>query len=89
GQALITMPIMIPLADLVGTTRQTAILAFQIGDGLSNIIFPTSGYFVATLAAAKVSYGKWVKFIFPLLIAWFTIGCFYLVIAHAINWGPF
>jgi uncharacterized ion transporter superfamily protein YfcC len=89
GQALITMPIMIPLADIVGTTRQTAILAFQIGDGLSNIIFPTSGYFMATIAAAGISYGKWAKFIFPLLIVWFLIGCVFLLIAHSINWGPF
>ncbi|MFC0561477.1 YfcC family protein [Halalkalibacter alkalisediminis] len=89
GQALITMPIMIPLADIVGTTRQTAILAFQIGDGLSNIIFPTSGYFMATIAAAGISYAKWAKFIFPLLIVWFLIGCVFLLIAHAIAWGPF
>ncbi|MCL7748467.1 YfcC family protein [Halalkalibacter alkaliphilus] len=89
GQALITMPIMIPLADIVGTTRQTAILAFQIGDGLSNIIFPTSGYFMATIAAAGISYGKWAKFIFPLLIVWFFIGCAFLLVAHAMTWGPF
>lgn len=48
------MPIMAPLADLVGVTRQVAILAFQLGDGLSNIIFPTSGYFMAVLALARI-----------------------------------
>lgn len=89
GQAMITMPIMIPLADLVGTTRQTAILAFQMGDGISNILFPTSGYFMATIAIAGISWWKWTKFIFPLLIAWTLIGCVYLLIAHAISWGPF
>ncbi|WP_018924040.1 YfcC family protein [Salsuginibacillus kocurii] len=89
GQAMITMPIMIPLADIVGTTRQTAILAFQLGDGISNILFPTSGYFIATLAAAGISWWKWTKFIFPLLIAWTLIGCVYLMIAHFIGWGPF
>ncbi|MFC4737904.1 YfcC family protein [Bacillus daqingensis] len=89
GQALITMPIMIPLADLVGTTRQTAILAFQLGDGISNILFPTSGYFMATIAAAGISWWRWTKFIFPLLIAWTIIGSVYLLIAHSIGWGPF
>ena len=89
GQAMITMPIMIPIADIVGTTRQTAILAFQLGDGISNIFFPTSGYFMATLAAAGISWWRWTKFIFPLLIAWTLIGCFYLMIAHFIGWGPF
>lgn len=49
GQALVTMPIMAPLSDLVGVTRQTAVLAFQLGDGLGNILCPTSGYFMATL----------------------------------------
>lgn len=89
GQALITMPIMIPLADIVGTTRQTAILAFQLGDGISNIIFPTSGYFMAVLATAGISWWKWAKFIMPLIIAWFLIGAVFLLIAHGIEWGPF
>ncbi|CAM4005721.1 YfcC family protein [Alkalicoccus chagannorensis] len=89
GQAMITMPIMIPLADLVGTTRQTAILAFQLGDGISNILFPTSGYFMATIAAAGISWWKWTKFIIPLLIAWTLIGMVYLLTAHFIGWGPF
>lgn len=89
GQALITMPIMIPLSDIVGTTRQTAILAFQLGDGIFNIFFPTSGYFMATLAAAGISWWKWVKFIYPLLIIWTLVGVFYLLIAHNIAWGPF
>lgn len=50
GQAALTMPLMVPLSDLMGVTRQTAVLAFQFGDGISNIITPTSGYFMAGLA---------------------------------------
>ncbi len=47
GQAVVTMPIMAPLADLLEVTRQTSVLAFQLGDGLTNILYPTSGYFMA------------------------------------------
>src|SRR5699024_5664225 len=50
GQALVTMPIMAPLSDIIGVTRQTAVLAYQLADGPGNIIFPTSGYFMATIA---------------------------------------
>ncbi len=89
GQAVITMPIMAPLADLVGVTRQTSILAFQLGDGLSNVFFPTSGYFMATLAIAGVPYTKWLKFMVPLLAAWLAVGAVFLLIAQAIQWGPF
>src|SRR5699024_5557431 len=56
GHALVTMPIMAPLADIVGVTRQTAVLAYQLGDGFTHIFYPTSGYFMAALAIAGVSY---------------------------------
>ncbi|UZW65073.1 AbgT family transporter [Priestia flexa] len=87
GQALIMMPIMAPLADLVGITRQTAILAFQFGDGFSNILFPTSGYFMATLAIAGVGWNRWVKFILPLFLLWMTAGAILLVVANLIGWS--
>lgn len=89
GKTLITMPIMAPLSDIVGITRQTSILALQIGDGFSNILWPTSGYFMATLAVAKVPWTNWVKFFFPLFIIWSLVGAGFLVIAYMINWGPF
>ncbi|SDQ73562.1 AbgT family transporter [Pseudovibrio sp. Tun.PSC04-5.I4] len=89
GKTLITMPIMAPLSDIVGITRQTSILALQIGDGFSNILWPTSGYFMATLAIAKVPWTKWVKFFFPLFIAWTLVGAGFLIVAYLINWGPF
>lgn len=62
GQALVAMPIMAPLSDLVGVTRQTAVLAFQLGDGFAHILYPTPGYFMAALAIAGVPYQKWLKF---------------------------
>jgi uncharacterized ion transporter superfamily protein YfcC len=87
GMALVTMPIMAPLADLIGVTRQTAVLAYQFGDGFSNIVFPTSGYFMATLAVAGISYKKWIKFIIPLYAVWMVMGTCFLLIAHAIGWS--
>lgn len=62
GQAALTMPIMAPLADLVGVERQVAVVAFQLGDGLTNMIVPTSGCLLAVLAAAKLEWGRWAKF---------------------------
>lgn len=86
GQAVVTMPIMNGLADLSGVTRQTAVLAFLMGDGFTNIFFPTSGYFMAVLAIAKVSWEKWVKFIWPLLLIWYAVGIVFLFIAQAMNY---
>lgn len=62
GQAALTMPIMAPLADLVGVERQVAVVAFQLGDGFTNFIVPTSGCLLGALAAAKLEWGKWAKF---------------------------
>jgi uncharacterized ion transporter superfamily protein YfcC len=67
GQAAATMPLMTPLADLLGMTRETAVFAFTCGDGFSNLIIPTSGTLMAMLALADIPYAKWVKFIAPLL----------------------
>jgi uncharacterized ion transporter superfamily protein YfcC len=67
GQAALTMPIMAPLSDLLGITRQTAVLAYQFGDGVTNLIIPTSGLLMAILGVAKVPYDRWVSFIWPLV----------------------
>lgn len=88
GQAIVTMPIMSGLADLSDVTRQTAVLAFLFGDGFTNIFYPTSGYFMATLALAGVRWDKWVKFIAPLLIIWYALSAVFLIIAQHMNYGP-
>lgn len=88
GQAMVTMPIMSGLSDISGVTRQTAVLAFLMGDGFTNIFYPTSGYFMATLAVGGVRWEKWLKFIFPLLIVWYLIAATALVIAQFIDYGP-
>lgn len=86
GQAVITMPIMAPLADIVGVSRQVAILAFQLGDGLSNIIYPTSGYFMAVLAIAKIPWSRWLRFMLPLFILQSILGSIFLVAAQMMGW---
>jgi uncharacterized ion transporter superfamily protein YfcC len=87
GQAMVTMPIMTGLADLSNVTRQTAVLAFQFGDGFSNIFYPTSGYFMAALAIAGIKWEKWIKFIWPLLLIWYGLAIVFLFIAQAINYA--
>src|SRR5699024_1325910 len=84
GQAAVTMPIMTPLADLLGITRQTAVLAFQFGDAFTNSIIPTSGSLMACLSIGNIPYEKWFKFIWPLMVIWLGVGGVFLVIANAI-----
>ncbi|WEM44733.1 AbgT family transporter (plasmid) [Photobacterium sp. DA100] len=68
GQAMVTMPILVPVADLVGMSRQLMITAFQVGDGLTNLIVPTSGGTLAMLALGRVSYEQWLKAILPFMV---------------------
>jgi len=89
GQAAVSIPIMAPLSDLVGVTRQTAVLAFQFGDGISNIFTPTSGYFMAGLALAKIPWSKWAKWILPLILLEYLVGGILVTIAQMIKFGPF
>lgn len=89
GQAAVSIPILAPLSDLVGVTRQTAVLAYQFGDGISNILTPTSGYFMAGLALAKIPWNKWARWFFPLFLIEFVIGGVLVFIAHMIQFGPF
>lgn len=86
GQALVTMPIMGPLADIIGVTRQTAVLAFQLGDGFAHILYPTSGYFMAALVIAGVAWQKWIRFYLPLFLVFSGIGIVTLVIAQLIQY---
>ncbi len=86
GIAATTMPIMAPLSDLLGITRQTAILAYQLGDGISNLILPVSSTLMGTLAIAGIPYQKWVKFMWPLMLIWMVTGAVFLLIANFINY---
>ena len=85
GQASVSMPILAPLSDLVGVTRQTSCIAFQMGDGISNILTPTSGYFMAGLALAKISWAKWCKWFLPLVGLQYLLGAIFVVVAQVIQ----
>lgn len=86
GQAMVSMPLMVPLADLLGVTRQTAVLAFTSGDGFSNMIIPTNGVLMAILGIAQVPFEKWFKFIIPLFIIMAAIAGVFLMVAVTINY---
>ncbi len=85
GQAALTMPLMAPLADIAGVSRQVAVLAFQLGDGLTNIIVPTSAALMGTLGAARVDWGVWVKFIIKFMLILFILSSVFVVTASLIN----
>lgn len=85
GQAALTMPIMAPLADLAGVSRQTAILAFQFGE-YTNIIIPTSAVTMGALSMAKVPWEKWAKWVLPLQIILMLLGFLLLVPPNLIGW---
>jgi uncharacterized ion transporter superfamily protein YfcC len=89
GQAATTMPIMSPLADVIGLTRQTAVLAYQYGDGISNSIIPTSGVLMANLSIARIKYEDWFKFVAPLMLIWTGMAAVFMVVAVLIDYGPF
>ena len=85
GQAATTMPIMTPLADLLGMERQIAVLAFQYGDGITNSIIPTSASLMAYLAVAGIPYERWVKFVWKLILGWIALALVAMVIAVMIG----
>lgn len=87
GQAAVTMPLMAPLADLIGVTRQVAVLAFQLGDGLTNIIVPTSGCLMAILGVARLDWKKWAKFQFKFLGSLFVLASIFVVVATMIGYN--
>lgn len=86
GQAAITMPFMAPLSDILGVSRQTAVLAFQMGDAFTNVVTPTSGELMAALAICHIPYKKWFKFLAPLWGMWAVAACVLLVIAVSIGY---
>jgi len=87
GQAYVTMPLMAPLADLVGVTRQVAVLAYQFGDGFTNILVPTNAVIMGILAMAAIPFDRWVKFIFPFMVKVWIVGSIALVVAVLIGYA--
>lgn len=87
GQAAVSMPIMIPIADLIGMNRQIAVLIFQFGDGFSNLLWPTS-FMVIACSMAKIPLNKYYRWILPFLGICFVTQCLFVFGAIAMNYGP-
>ena len=81
GQAVLTMPVMAPLADLLGFSRDVAVLAFQVGAGLTELWTPTNVAMMALLLAAGVRYGDWLRFVIPVTLMLTVIGIVGIVLA--------
>jgi uncharacterized ion transporter superfamily protein YfcC len=79
AKAALTMPIMAPFSDLIGVSRQATVMAFQFGDGFTNMITPTSGVLIGVLGVARIPYEKWVKWVTPLIIILIIIGALLLI----------
>ena len=89
AKAFLVMPVLAPLADLCGITRQTAVLAFVFGDGYSNVFFPTNAVLLIGLGLAGVGYGKWFKFTWVLQLVTLALTAGLLLLAAAIGLGPY
>ncbi|MEM7486079.1 MAG: TIGR00366 family protein [Bacteroidota bacterium] len=87
GQALATLPVMLPLGESLGLSKQITILAFQIGDGISNLVNPTLGGLIAMLSMCRVPIDRWIRFIFPVLITVLCLAFLVLIIAVATNYS--
>ncbi len=86
SKAVLTMPILAPLSDLIGISRQTMILAYQFGDGWTNVCIPTSAVVIGVIGMAKLSFQKWFRFVIPLVGIWFAMSFVFLAIADIIKW---
>ena len=85
GQAVLTMPVLIPLSDLLGLSRQVVVLAFQYAAGLCELLTPTNGALMAVLAVAGVRYEAWFRFLIPLYVALFVLGAAAVAAAIAVQ----
>ena len=86
GQAYVTMPIMAPIAELTGISGQTAVLAYQVGDGFTNMIVPTNALLMGMLGLGRIPFQRWVRFIVPLLLKLYLVAIVALIIAVEIRY---
>ena len=86
GQAVVTMPIMTPVSDLLHISRQTAVLIFQLPDGFTNSILPTSAATMGALSVARIPFEKWFKFFWKLELIWMLIGAIFILLAPIIGY---
>ena len=86
GQAYVTMPIMAPISDIVGVSRQVAVLAYQMGDGFMNMIVPTNAVLMGILGICGIPFGRWFRFIWPLMLQLLVLGSMTMVVAVLIGY---
>jgi uncharacterized ion transporter superfamily protein YfcC len=89
AQALATLPVLIPVGEVLGLTRQTTILAFQVGDGVTNLINPALGGLIAMLSLTRVPLDRWLRFIFPYFLVMLLLALAAVVVSVTIKYGPF
>jgi len=87
GQAYVTMPLMAPVGDLIGVNRQISVLAYQFGDGFSNMIIPTNAVLMGIIGMAGVPYNSWFRFCFPLILKLMAAAALVLVLAVMFDYG--
>jgi uncharacterized ion transporter superfamily protein YfcC len=87
AKAFILMPVVVPMMDLIGVSRQLGVLAFQFGDGFSNVLYPTNAVLLIALGISGVSYGKWLRFVIPIQALMLVISVAWLWIAYQIGYG--
>ncbi len=87
GQAFVTMPLMAPIGEIVGVSRQVAVLAFQFGDGFMNIVIPTNAIIMAMLGIAGIPYDRWFRFIWPLVAKLLLLAALILMTAVGIGYA--
>ena len=85
GQAVLTMPVLVPLSDLLGMSRQVTVLAYQYGAGLCELLTPTNGALMAILASAKIRYEDWIRYVGPLYLGLVAIGMVAIWVALGIG----
>ncbi|MBN9446312.1 MAG: YfcC family protein, partial [Bosea sp.] len=88
GESAALIPIFAPLGDALHLTRQVTVQSVLLGEGIMNCINPTSGVLMAVLATSGIAYGRWVRFVLPLVGAWFVISVASLIVGVWIHWGP-
>ena len=77
GEAALTMPVLAPLGDLVGINKEAMVMAYQFGNGLTNLVSPTGGVLLAGLSIARIGFGQWLKAIAPLFpVLWIVSAVF-------------
>lgn len=89
GQALATLPILVPVGEVIGLTRQTVVLIFQLGDGITNLVNPALGGLIAMLGMCRVPFDRWLRYISPLFFYIFLIASIVVMFSVKIKYGPF